>query len=82
MLFMMIGTCEPERRAELVKRGAEKGPMTPDGMNVIGQWGALATGKVFGVVETDDPMKLFQLSDAWSDIIKMEIIPVIAKSLF
>jgi hypothetical protein len=40
MLFMGIFTYEPEKRTEVIKRRAEKGPMAEG--NIIGEWGSVA----------------------------------------
>ena len=53
MLFMTILTWEPEKRDAVIKRTAEKGTVTAG--KIIGQWGAIAGGRAFRVVELDDP---------------------------
>ena len=53
MLFMAIFTYEPEKRTEVIKRRAEKGPMVEG--KLIGEWGAVAGGRVYRVVDIDNP---------------------------
>jgi hypothetical protein len=74
MLFMTIFTYEPEKRSEVIKRRAEKGPMT--GGKIIGEWSAIAGGKVFRVVEHDDPKAMLAAAMGWSDLGKAELIPI------
>ena len=78
MLFMSIFTYEPEKRDEVIKRRAEKGAMIPEGMKVLGEWSDTSGGRVFRLVEMDDPKVGLAASLAWSDLGKIEIVPVIA----
>ena len=78
MLFMSIFTYEPEKRDEVVKRRAEKGAMIPDGMKVLGEWSDVSGGRVFRLVEHDDPMAGLAASLAWNDLGKIEVVGVIA----
>lgn len=50
------------------------GPMT--GAKIIGEWGSIAGGRVFRVVEVDDPKVMLAAVMAWSDLSKIELIPV------
>jgi len=76
MLFMSIYTWEPEKRDAVTKRRAEKGTMIPQGMKIIGEWSCLAGGRVFRLVEVDDPRVMLGASAAWADLGKIEIVPV------
>jgi len=76
MLYMSIYTYEPEKRASVIKRRAEKGATVPEGMKVIGEWSAIGGGRVFSLVEMEDPRLGLAVSSAWNDLGKVEIIPV------
>jgi hypothetical protein len=76
MLFMTIFTYEPEMRDEVIKRAVTKGTMVPDGAKNLGQWSSTAGGKVFRLIELDDPLVAYQGTYAWSDLGKVEVIPV------
>ena len=78
MLFMSIFTYEPEKRDEVIKRRAEKGAMIPEGMKVLGEWSDTSGGRVFRLVEMDDPKVGLAATLAWSDLGKIEIVPVLA----
>ena len=77
MLYMTIFTYEPDKRNEVMKRRLEKGPMIPQGMQVIGEWSALSGGRVFRLVRVENPIAAMAAVGAWSDLGKYEIVPVI-----
>lgn len=74
MLFMSIFTFEPEKRDEVIKRRAEKGAMAAG--KLVGEWSAIGGHRVFRLSEMDDPKALLQASLAWTDLGKIEIIPI------
>lgn len=76
MLFMAIFTYDPEKRDAVIKRRAEEGPLTT--AKIIGEWGAIGGGRVFRVVEVDDPKVMLAASMAWGDLGKVELVPVMA----
>ena len=76
MLFMNIFTYEPEKRDEVIKRRAEKGAMTT--AKIIGEWVVIGGGRVFSVLEVDDPKVGAAASMAWSDLGHNEIIPIMS----
>ena len=76
MLFMTIYTYEPKDREAVIKRRAEKGTMAPPGMKVVGEWSALTAGRVFRLVEVDDPRAMLGATAAWADLGKIESVPV------
>jgi len=73
---MTIFTYEPEKRDQYIKRRAEKGALIPEGIKVIGNWSAIGGGRVFRLVEVEDPKAVLAASFAWGDLGKIEIIPV------
>lgn len=76
MLFMTIFTYEPAQRDEVQKRAASQGTMIPEGAKEVGVWSALSGGRVFRVLDVDDPGIMFQGTRAWSDLGKIEVVPV------
>ena len=76
MLFMTIYTYGPEDRDAVIKRRAEKGPMLPPGLKIVGEWSYLGGGRVFRLVEGDDPKAMLGATAAWADLGKIEIFPV------
>jgi hypothetical protein len=76
MLFMVTLNYEPQNRDEIVKRRAEKGALVPEGVKTIGEWTSIGGGKVFRLVETEDPSAMMQGVMAWGDLGKTEVLPV------
>ena len=77
MLFMAIATYEPEKRNEVIKRRQERRAIEPPkGTKRIGEWSVIGGGKVFMLIDVEDPKAGFAASLAWSDLCKIEIIPV------
>ena len=77
MLYMTIFTWEPDKRNEVIKRRSEKGGMIPQGMKLLGEWTDISGGRVFRLVDLEDPKAGLQAVLAWSDLGKIEMFPVI-----
>ena len=77
MLFMNIYTWEPGQRNELLKRRMEKGMVLAEGVKVLGEWTDLGGGRGFLLVESNDPKALITTTMAWSDLMKIDSVPVI-----
>jgi hypothetical protein len=73
---MSIVSWEPEHRNEVVQRFAEKGSMAIPGRKVIGTWNAIGQNLVFRLVDIENPKALAVADVAWSDLVKIEEIPV------
>ncbi|MFC2012802.1 DUF3303 domain-containing protein [Chloroflexota bacterium] len=73
---MTIYTYDPKDRDAVIKRRAEKGAMAPPGMKIVGEWSVLTGGRVFRLVEADDPRIMLGATAAWADLGKIESIPV------
>jgi hypothetical protein len=76
MLYLTIFTYDPSKRNEVMRRRLEKGALIPDGMKVVGDWTALGGGAVYRVVEVETPEVALAAARAWSDLGRMEIVPV------
>jgi hypothetical protein len=76
MLFMSIYTYEPGNRDAVMKRRVEQGAMVPQGVRVVGEWGSLSGGRVFRLVEAEDPKAFSGAAMAWTDLGKIETYPV------
>ena len=77
MLFMNIYTFEPGQRNELLKRRMEKGLALREGVKLVGEWTDLGGGRGFSLVESNDPKAFIAGIMEWSDLMKIEAIPVI-----
>ena len=77
MPFMTTYTWEPSHRNAIVKRRIEKGTMLPEGVKVLGERTDLGGGRGFLLLEGNDPVLFIAGTQAWSDRMKMESVPVI-----
>jgi hypothetical protein len=78
MLFMAIATYEPEKRNEIIKRRQERGAIEPPkGAKLLGEWTVIGGGKVFRLIDVEDPKAALAGTLAWSDLCKIELIPVL-----
>jgi len=76
MLFLNIYTWKPEKRNEIIKRRMEKGISLSDGVKKVGEWSDLGGCRGFLLVEATDAAACMASTIAWSDLMKMEIVPV------
>ncbi|KCZ73584.1 Protein of unknown function (DUF3303) [Candidatus Methanoperedens nitroreducens] len=74
MLFMDIWTWEPDKRDEVIKRAT--GLKSPEGMKVLGEWLDLTGNRIFLLYEVDDPRVILEASYIWTDIAKVDSVPV------
>ena len=77
MLFMVIGTWEPDKVQEITKRAGEKGAGVPEGVRVIGEWTDAAGRRIVRVLEADDATSLLVASLGWNDLMTIEVFPVV-----
>jgi len=75
MLFITIMTWEPEQRGEIVKRRVSQ--KVPEGIKIKGEWPALSGGRSYTLAETDSPEAAMAAAQIYSDVAKIEIVPVI-----
>ena len=76
MVFISMGTWEPEKREEVQNR-AQQGITVVEGVKLIGAWSDISGGRSFGLFETDDPKLLMAQNQRWNDIMDIEIVPVV-----
>ena len=75
MLFLNIYTYKEGKREEIIAQRLEQGRGTPEGTKVLGEWTALDGNGGYMLFETDNPDYMWTMM--WSDLLDMEIIPVI-----
>jgi uncharacterized protein DUF3303 len=78
MKFMMSFAWSPDaqRRAEGIARFSRNGGM-PDGVRLLGRWTRADLGGGFDLLETDDPTRLAEFAYQWSDLMELQIAPVL-----
>jgi hypothetical protein len=77
MLFMAVFTYQPEHRDEVIRRRAEKGPLVPNGVTVLGEWSYIGSGRVLRLIEVEDSAAAVGAEMAWTDIGDLEVLPVV-----
>ena len=70
-------TPDPQNEKEAIRRFRETGGQPPTGATLLGRW--IRADFMGGVVllESQDPKALTQFALMWSDLMKLEIVPVI-----
>jgi Protein of unknown function (DUF3303) len=74
MLYMVIEQFKDARA--IYKRFSEKGRLMPDGLNYVSSWIDRDLKTCWQIMETEDESLFPQWTDAWSDLMDFEIIPV------
>ena len=77
MQFMATITWEPGKRDEMIKRAQTLGVEPPKGVKVLGEWIDVQGGRAFRLIEADDPKSIFLSNLGWTNICKIEAVPVL-----
>ena len=76
MLYMNILTWDPDKRDAVIER-VQKIGMQHEGIKVIGTWTDTNGGRCFQLTEeAEDPQFSIQANYAWSDLMRIEAVPV------
>jgi hypothetical protein len=76
MLFLCIFTFDADKRKAVIKRRAEHGENVPEGVDVLMEVADLTKNRVFRLVEAGDKGDIEEANGAWSDLCRIETIPV------
>ena len=71
-----VNTFKPQYRDEVVRRRVEKGTLVPKGMRLLGEWGCIGSGRVFRLLDIEDPATMLEATYPWTDIGDLEVYPV------
>jgi hypothetical protein len=77
MLFLVEWILRPETRDEVIRRFKETGGAPPGGAKMLGRWHALSQSNGLAIVESSDPGAMAKWALEWSDLMEMEITPVV-----
>jgi hypothetical protein len=79
MKFMMTFHWAPDtrQRAEAIARFQQTGGLPPDGVRLVGRWTRADLGAGFDLLETDDMKQLTEFAYQWSDLMELDIAPVL-----
>ncbi|WP_338641528.1 DUF3303 domain-containing protein [Burkholderia pyrrocinia] len=79
MKFMMTFHWAPDtqQRADAIERFQRTGGLPPDGVRLVGRWTRADLSAGFDLLETDDMKKLTEFAYQWSDLMELDIAPVL-----
>jgi hypothetical protein len=77
MLFLCLWSYPPERRDQIQARFKATGGPPPEGVKMIGRWHGFGVGRGACVAETADEVPLAKWAQEWSDLMTLEIFPVL-----
>ena len=76
MLYMVIERFKDGAAREIYRRAREKGRMMPDGLEYVSSWVDLDFTACYQLMRTEDAALFPAWTNAWSDLIELEIVPV------
>jgi len=79
MKFMLTFSWKPDAktRAEGIARFRKTGGQPPAGVKLLGRWTRADFSGSHDLLETDDPAALTEFALMWSDLMALEIVPVV-----
>ena len=77
MLFMVIERFKNRDARAVYRRFRDHGRSMPEGLRYVGSWIEPNFDRCFQVMECDDARLLQQWVVGWSDLIELEIVPVV-----
>ncbi len=77
MQYMVVERFKKGRVADIYRRFADKGRMTPEGLHFIESWVAADISMCWQLMETDDAGLFDQWTCHWKDLVDFEIVPII-----
>ncbi|WP_431822921.1 DUF3303 domain-containing protein [Burkholderia sp. F1] len=79
MKFMLTFTWAPDTlsRAAAIERFQKTGGLPPAGVKLLGRWTRADLSGGFDLLETDDAKTLTEFAYMWSDLMELDIAPVI-----
>lgn len=77
MKFMLTYRFESETRDEAIARFRATGAGTPKGAQLLGRWTTADLHGGFALLESYDIKALVEFTLGWSDLMELEIVPLI-----
>jgi Protein of unknown function (DUF3303) len=77
--FILTFTWTPDAqsRAQGIERFQKTGGLPPAGVTLLGRWTRADLGGGFALLETDDVKKLTGFAYMWSDLMELDVTPVL-----
>ena len=77
MHFMSAYTFYAEDREAIVARFIKTGGTPPSGIKLLARWHDVGGHRGYTICESDDPVAMSIWSDQWSDLMRIEVFPVV-----
>jgi len=79
MKFMLTFTLSPDKdkRNEAIQRFLKTGGQPPKGAKLLGRWTRADFSQGYDLLESDNAGALTELALQWSDLMELEIVPVV-----
>ena len=77
MKFMLTFTMKPDKRNEAIARFMKTGGQPPKGVKLLGRWTRSDISQGYDLLESEDTAALTELALQWSDLMDMQIVPVV-----
>ena len=79
-LYMVIEHFKSGDAVPVYRRFRDRGRMAPEGLRYVDSWVAANLERCYQLMETDNPALLDQWIAQWSDIVDIEVHPVISSA--
>ena len=76
MLYMVVETYKDGAAPEIYRRAGEQGRLMPEGLRYVSSWVDLELKRCFQLLETEDASLFEVWTEAWSDLVEFEVVPV------
>lgn len=76
MLYMVIEHFKPGAAPEIYRRARDRGRSLPPGLEYVDSWVDFDYARCFQLMRTEDVSLFDRWIEAWSDLVRFEIVPV------
>ena len=80
MKFMLTFAFAPQTRDEAIIRFRKTGGQPPAGAKLLARSTAADFSRGYALLESDDTKALTEFSLAWSDVVQLQVVPVLEDS--
>ena len=80
MQYMIVEHFRGGRPEAVYARFRERGRMAPEGLRYVSSWVTTDGARCFQVMECDDRALLDEWMAAWTDLVEVEVVPVITSA--
>jgi uncharacterized protein DUF3303 len=80
MLYMVVEHFRDGDPVPVYRRFREQGRLAPDGLRYVASWVTEDLRRCYQLMESDDPSLVHQWASRWSDLVDIEIMPVVTSA--